>query len=171
MDKKTKKVGELRRVDELGRVIIPSKIRQEMGLSFGSMVEFFRLSDSQILIKKNTSNFENLKKIWQILNCFKTEDNLILLFDQNGAEIFLKKKIKTDFLQSHFLNRQKADILLSSSEKNQIGFLYCHFVPIFLANQCAGYFVVFDNCKIYTYKPILYVLEAVFNWLLTLCCF
>lgn len=45
-------VGEVKRTDDLGRVVIPKKIRKQLDIQDGEALEFFVYNDS-ILIKKH----------------------------------------------------------------------------------------------------------------------
>ena len=46
--------GIIRRVDELGRVVIPKELRNQMGIEDGTPMEMFRSADGLILRKYST---------------------------------------------------------------------------------------------------------------------
>ena len=48
-----KSTGVIRRIDELGRIVIPKEIRRNLGIRDGENVEIFTESDSIILKKYN----------------------------------------------------------------------------------------------------------------------
>ncbi|MDR1240587.1 MAG: AbrB/MazE/SpoVT family DNA-binding domain-containing protein [Oscillospiraceae bacterium] len=47
-----KSTGKIRKIDELGRIVLPFSLRYELGISENSYLEFFREKDS-IIIKKS----------------------------------------------------------------------------------------------------------------------
>ena len=51
-NKETKTVGVIRRVDDLGRIVIPKEIRQTLGIVEGTPMELF-VSEDGIYIKKH----------------------------------------------------------------------------------------------------------------------
>lgn len=65
-----KSTGVIRRIDELGRVVIPKEIRRNLGIRDGENVEIYTESDSIILKKYNrlTSTNELASNLCEIIN-------------------------------------------------------------------------------------------------------
>ena len=55
-----KSTGEFRRMDDLARVVIPKKIRQELGIEEGDALEIFT-DDDCVIFKK----VKNQEKAWE----------------------------------------------------------------------------------------------------------
>lgn len=65
-----KATGIIRRVDDLGRVVIPKEIRRNLGIREGDPLEIFLHEDSVCFKKYTTSKLEKfmtLSRIWLIL--------------------------------------------------------------------------------------------------------
>lgn len=60
-----KSTGVIRRIDELGRIVIPKEIRRNLGIRDGENVEIFTESDSIILKKYN--RMESINNLASIL--------------------------------------------------------------------------------------------------------
>lgn len=58
-----KSTGVIRRIDELGRIVIPKEIRRNLGIRDGENIEIY-IEDEEILLKKynRMSNFSDLAK-------------------------------------------------------------------------------------------------------------
>lgn len=46
-----KSTGMVRRIDDLGRVVIPKTIRQELGINEGDLLEIFQTDDGGLYLK------------------------------------------------------------------------------------------------------------------------
>lgn len=66
-----KATGIVRRVDDLGRIVIPKEIRRNIGLREGEAVELF-LEDNCVCFKKYSPSDEDLA-----VNCHKYISNMI----------------------------------------------------------------------------------------------
>lgn len=72
--------GQLRRVDELGRVVIPKEIRAALKINAGNLLEFFCDSDKDSLILKK---YEPIKQIESFAN------SCLSAMQQFGEYVFL----------------------------------------------------------------------------------
>lgn len=59
MDEKMKATGMVRRVDELGRIVIPKTIRQEFKIKEGMPLEIFIDEENQRVIFQKYSGWKN----------------------------------------------------------------------------------------------------------------
>lgn len=48
------KLGIVRRVDDLGRIVIPKDLRKSVGIEEGQAMEFFLDKDKNLILKKYT---------------------------------------------------------------------------------------------------------------------
>ena len=60
-----KETGIIRRIDELGRIVIPKEIRKQMKINNGENIEIY-ISDDNIILKKY-STVKNIEDFIQIL--------------------------------------------------------------------------------------------------------
>ena len=56
-----KSTGIVRKVDELGRIVIPKEIRRTMRLSEGTPLEIFTDRDGEIIFKKYSFNLNSMQ--------------------------------------------------------------------------------------------------------------
>ena len=104
--------GITRRIDELGRVVIPKEIRKNMHIKTGEMLEIFLNNQDEIILKKYIRVKENfnfidkyIKSIGKRLNCeiyFTNLSNILIsteeeynnsLLSDNFEDIINSKKI------------------------------------------------------------------------------
>lgn len=99
-----KATGIIRRIDDLGRIVIPKEIRRSMGIREGDAMEIF-LEDNRICLEKYTTSDEDLavnchKYISSMRNYIKTinfiDDATVVLF-ANGEIATVKKHNADDF--------------------------------------------------------------------------
>jgi AbrB family looped-hinge helix DNA binding protein len=79
-----KKTGMTRKLDELGRIVIPKEIRNNFKIEEGDQVEFF-LSGDEIVIKKpsNLNGLDNeIYKLFQIYN-LKFGNSIAIVNNEN----------------------------------------------------------------------------------------
>ena len=163
---KIKSSGIIRRVDELGRVVVPKEIRNSLRIFVGTQLEILRGENDEIILKKSS----RIKSIMDIAKlCVKSlqqENTFVLLTDTQSvlcAEGENKKQVISKNLTDDYLNfiLNNQDVIL---EKNFI-------IPITdgvfkeYSNQAifiiktngdvVGSLVVFSNEKDFKYvKPI-----------------
>lgn len=53
--------GMVRRIDDLGRIVIPKEIRQQMNITEGEPMELYITEDGSILLKKYKITLDNDK--------------------------------------------------------------------------------------------------------------
>lgn len=98
-----KQVGITRRIDELGRVVIPKELRKNMHIKSGELLEIYLKDEESLILKKHSSmskqdEFVNifLKSLSRIINgnIYITNLNEIV-FSSN--DIALGQKLNSDF--------------------------------------------------------------------------
>lgn len=52
-------IGITRKIDQVGRIVIPSEIREKMGMSIGDKLEFFAVKDGILLVKSSETEEDN----------------------------------------------------------------------------------------------------------------
>lgn len=104
-----KDTGIIRRIDELGRIVIPKEIRKKLKINNGENIEIYIDEEEKIILKKY-SNIKNIKDIAQKLtdtlyNFMKI--NIILTDNSNvvAASGNLKKEIINEELHDDILKK------------------------------------------------------------------
>lgn len=110
-----KTTGVVRRVDDLGRIVIPKEIRKTLRIKEGDPLEIFTEKDGDIILKKYSpigelSNFateyvDSLNKITGHIAVITDRDSVIAVAGTTKKDI-LEQKISSD-LEKVFENRQK----------------------------------------------------------------
>ena len=110
-----KATGVVRRIDDLGRIVIPKEIRKTLRIKEGDPLEIFTEKDGDIILKKYSpigelSNFateyvESLNKITGHISIITDRDTVIAVAGTPKKDI-LEQKISSS-LEKVFENRQK----------------------------------------------------------------
>ena len=64
-----KEIGSIRKLDELGRIVIPKSVREMLNMEQGDNIEFF-VDDNKVLLKKSNAIDINEEEIYKLLRCF-----------------------------------------------------------------------------------------------------
>lgn len=99
-----KDTGVVRRIDELGRIVIPKEIRKNMRIKEGENLEIY-IENENIILKKN-SKLKHIKEIAPFLvdainksinkEIIITDRDIILACSKNLKDEYLNKKISED---------------------------------------------------------------------------
>lgn len=110
-----KATGVVRRIDDLGRIVIPKEIRRTLRIKEGDPLEIFTEKDGDIILKKYSpigelSNFateyvESLNKITGHISIITDRDTVIAVSGTTKKDL-LEQKISSD-LEKIFNSRQK----------------------------------------------------------------
>ncbi len=60
-----KATGVVRRIDDLGRVVIPKEIRKTLRIKEGDPLEIFTDKEGEVILKKNILQLENFLNLQQ----------------------------------------------------------------------------------------------------------
>ncbi|MBQ3048188.1 MAG: AbrB/MazE/SpoVT family DNA-binding domain-containing protein [Clostridia bacterium] len=122
--------GMVRKVDELGRVVIPKEMRRILNIKTGSSIEMIIDDDNQVVLKK-FSELENIssvieslvKTIYDFYNipCFVCDDDKILVVCGLPKKEFLYKKIRS---LSNKKNQTTLKEVLEGVEDNSTCFVF-----------------------------------------------
>ena len=121
-----KATGIVRRIDELGRVVIPKEIRRTLRIRVGDPLEIFTDKDGQIIFKKY-SHIEDLTDVASTFSsvlsssldavCLVTDkDNIVAVSGAKTRE-FMEKEISRELLRSI---SGREGVLLHDSNKVKI---------------------------------------------------
>lgn len=101
--------GIVRRMDDLGRVVIPKELRRNMGLAEGDPLEIFTTTDKQIVLQKYHEE-EPEKNGIELNNKLEKGNKITITYDEekhyitlsNSALAFLGWLADHDFLRDCF---------------------------------------------------------------------
>lgn len=134
-----------KRVDNLGRIVIPKEIRKKLHINDGELLNI-NISEDKILIYKKNEKQETgkiLNIIVKSLNKLLHKD--IIIFDVNGSHYISSKNIT---FKSEFINRfkTKSNILFYENIQNKV-------IPFFVDGFLYGGIIIFGY-KNETDRPI-----------------
>ena len=61
-----KEIGAIRKLDELGRIVIPKSVREKLNMEQGDNIEFY-VDDNKVLIKKSAPIDVHEEEIYKLL--------------------------------------------------------------------------------------------------------
>lgn len=145
------KSGITRRIDELGRIVVPKEIRYNLGIRDGEPLEIYT-NDNAIIIKKY-SQVENIKDLGQNL--------CDILFDVCNVGIIIsdrEKIVATSSNLKDLLNLKleekyknlidnRESYISNSLETNFNKNCYFTILPIITSTDCSGLIIIMSNKK------------------------
>ena len=164
-----KSTGVVRRIDELGRIVIPKEIRRNLGIRDGENVEIFTESDSIILKKfyrMNTSSdlantlcelMDNELNIKMII----TDREKIIATNEKEKELLNKKISKNllDIIDNREITNKDNETLKIEEQEIKGKIL---FVPIISLNDSIGLVILYSNDQITNAKNIGKLIASIF---------
>ncbi len=145
------KSGITRRIDELGRIVVPKEIRYNLGIRDGEPLEIYT-NDNAIIIKKY-SQVENIKDLGDIL-CSIISDTCdidIMITDREkiiATSTNLKDLVNIKLEEKHKkLIDNRESYISSSLEVIYNKSVYLVAVPIITQSDCSGLVIVMTNKK------------------------
>lgn len=156
-----KATGIFRRIDELGRIVIPKEIRRNLHIREGDNIEIYINENEEIILRKYSS-LKNIKdfaqrftdSIYSLLknNILVTDKDHIIAVSGEYKKEYLEKGISEEL--ASFIERRN-NIL--EKHKKQIHFIEdevveCTYViePIYVEGDVVGLFVIFSTEDVVT---------------------
>ncbi|MFI3307017.1 MAG: stage V sporulation T C-terminal domain-containing protein [Mycoplasmatota bacterium] len=146
--------GIVRRVDELGRIVIPKEIRKSFRIKDGETVEI-SINDEGIILKKH-SFLNKINDIASYLVCsiYNNVKQTIIITDLNKV-IASSKNVKNDYLNKEISNElfniinNRKDILNNYNEKikiiNEKIQINYYIRPLIVNGDVVGSIILFDD--------------------------
>lgn len=150
-----KATGIVRRIDDLGRVVIPKEIRRTMRIREGDPLEIFTTKDGEVIFKKYSpigelSDFaaQFTESIYKSSGkiCIVTDKDNILAVSGAPKKELLDKRIASDLENlidtktNYIVKKDKSDAinLIEDNEKYYVGSLS----PIITEGDCIGCVII-----------------------------
>lgn len=147
-----KTTGMVRRVDRLGRLVLPKEIRDTLGIKVGDGLEIRLDKDDQIILKKY-ARVQGIEEGTEVIldQLYERYGNIVLMTDYQ--HILYAKQSKGALYQGKKLTRMYRDILLKKEagrfeEIEVIPQTYekeCYIYPIFRDDRLCGSFAMITH--------------------------
>ena len=150
-----KATGVVRRIDELGRIVIPKEIRKNMCIKEGENLEIYTIDNDIIALKKYStlSKFSELSEIiisvlYQILNkeVLLVDTSNIINYRGKRKDIFKCTELSNDLVsilneRRKIINNDKTDLAITDTLINTSYIIE----PIIVNGDLIGGLIVLDN--------------------------
>ena len=153
--------GIVRRIDDLGRVVIPKEMRRTLRLREGDPLEIYANKD-QLVFKKYSpisSIYDNAQAVADGIEeltkkvCIITDSDSIIYISKGKYKDFLGKNISIDLenvlkeRKSVIISKVDKESILSITDSDDFQAENQIIVPIISGGDCYGAIVVFDREK------------------------
>ncbi|MBP3634871.1 MAG: AbrB/MazE/SpoVT family DNA-binding domain-containing protein [Bacilli bacterium] len=153
-----KSTGITRRIDDLGRIVIPKEIRKNLKIKENEILEIF--IDNEEIILKKYSSFSDMEKVlfnfvdtlYKITgnNIFITDRDKIIACQENKKLDYLNKNVGDTInyvidSRMPILSNEKSDLYLKENESLNINY---YIIPIITNSDILGVVVMLSNNKI-----------------------
>ncbi len=155
-----KATGIVRRIDDLGRVVIPKEIRRTMRIREGDPLEIFTNNSGEVIFKKYSPMGEMVSVASDFAAALSTGNELIIAICDRDHCVAVGGSSKKEFLEKSvtqnlediceerktFVNQTNADIFALDGVERRI----CVAVPIITAGDIIGCVVMLESDKAHT---------------------
>lgn len=143
-----KSTGVIKKMDDLGRIVIPKEMRKMLNASINEVFELFVEDDSLILKRHNC--FENVfNQLSKIINLIKDNKVCDCIVTDNEKVIFNTLNIEckiSDICKNYILNREESVTDCKNLIENCIINKQVCFLPLFTELKAVGGLIcIFDN--------------------------
>lgn len=150
-----KSTGVIRRIDELGRIVVPKEIRRNLGMRDGENIEIFTNEDSIILKKYNrmSTNYDLAKSLCDLINNLFNYKIIITDREKIIASSGILEEIINKSLTKELINHiENREVITKENEIFKINDLEIKenyiIVPIISMNDSIGLVIILSEHKI-----------------------
>ena len=118
-----KATGIVRRIDDLGRVVIPKEIRRTMGIREGDPLEIYTDRDGCVIFKKYVAMNEASDTVQNIYNGLKSQGIKCAIYNSDYRMMFGDKSFPTDFDEYELQEMEGRYITIKSGE-DIVGYIF-----------------------------------------------
>ncbi len=152
-----KTTGVIRRIDELGRIVIPKEIRRNLGIRDGENIEIFT-DETSIILKKHSriaSYSEIINKIGDLTNnimgypIIVTDREKVIFASGEAVKKLLDKSLSKKLIdlidqRESLIDNQEMNLSFGNIDINGYFAIY----PIISSNDSVGLVIIFNKNKI-----------------------
>ena len=153
-----KATGIVRRVDELGRIVIPKEIRRTLRMKEGSPLEIFTNNEGEIVLKKysrvkelNSFSSEACDAIFEVIekNVLLTDKDYVIASSGSFKNDYIKKQISKDLeklienRKATLLNKKDNAVISKLIKDDMNEYISQVIVPINAGGDTVGAIIIF----------------------------
>jgi len=153
-----KNTGIIRRIDELGRIVIPKEIRKTLRIKDGESLEIY-LKNTNIILKKY-SMFEGLNEFYKIFaaSIYEELNTNILIVDRDTVVAaagdmkrnYLDKNISDDLdamiqTRKNVVEKERREVFLVTGIKENVSYIVS---PIIVNGDAIGAVIMLSNTRL-----------------------
>lgn len=144
-----KDTGVIRKIDELGRIVIPKEIRRSLGIRDGENLEIF-VNNNGITLQKHSrlANYQELANNLAVL-IFETMNYKILFFDREEALATFKNEYKhiklNQKMQKLLENREIYESSIKEIILEELENCYYLIIPIIVSTDVVGLIMMIND--------------------------
>lgn len=164
-----KSTGVIRRIDELGRIVIPKEIRRNLGIRDGENVEIFTDNDSIILKKyyRMSTSSDLASSLCELIN---SEFNYkIMITDRE--KVIAAKGFKEDIINKNLSKELIANIEEREIKEENKSIIFDNieivgnfvFIPIISLNDSIGLVILYNEEKLTSEVSIGKLVSSIFS--------
>ena len=150
-----KETGVSRRIDELGRIVIPKEIRKNLKLNTGDVLEIF-IEDNKIYLKRFSTILGLQEDLFNIAKVINEMTNASIIFVDQDFIIVSYGKLSENYFDHiinnnlyHKLNTNGFTKLTNAYISNEfIENRICYITPLIHKNVYKGLMIVIENDKL-----------------------
>lgn len=148
-----KDTGIVRRIDELGRIVIPKEIRKNLRINTGDNVEIYMDENNKIVLKKYSTLFgmeEELFNIAKVIN--ETSNATIIITDINkiivsygkGSELYIDQYIDKSLIENHPIQtviKKRNVTIVAGQVEPRLTYIF----PLYSKDMLHGFLILIEN--------------------------
>lgn len=145
-----KSTGVTRRIDELGRIVIPKEVRKNLGIREGEFLEIF-VDDNKIILQKQMAIFRSMNFLASVFDIVLNIYELNIIVTDRDSIIFDsdKKNLKSKISQKMIKLMDYREIYqslnyetLQITDESYEGYFYI--LPIIVDTDILGLIILYD---------------------------
>lgn len=149
------KTGMVRKIDELGRIVIPKEIRNTLRLNMGDVVEIL-VEDNKVILKRFSTLLGMEEELFNICKVINEFTNCSILFVDNEkiivsygklSQIYIDQEINPSIynkIHANSINKTNECYIISSYLEQRQTLI----IPLIVKSNVVGLFILFENEKV-----------------------
>ena len=140
-----KSTGITRRIDELGRIVVPKEIRKNMHIKSGELLEIYVLDENSLVLKRHSAINDKNSILRRIINLTAKNMNFNIFITDFNKVIFSNKKEIENKLLNDNIYKEKTNNKVQLTKEYIINKPYS-FYNLSISGDLIGY-IIFEYNK------------------------